>query len=145
MVTWRTTSDTVPLHNILIVSNQSENIEVWDALYRQRNCIVLPELNIMNALQSARHFKPALVLIDLDLPRSDRISMIKNLRSLSAGPILMLIEADTIDEIIEANQEGADECLVKPISPAALIAKSMNWLEHSHTRKQMSASVDMIL
>ena len=37
--------------------------------------------------------------------------------------ILMLITANTVDEIVEANQEGADECLVKPVNPAELLEK----------------------
>jgi DNA-binding response OmpR family regulator len=145
MVTWRTTADTVPLHSVLIVADQSENIEAWDALYRQRNCIVLPESNITDALQSARLIRPSLVLIDLDLPRSDRVSLIKSLRSVSPGPILMLIAAETIDEIVEANQEGADECLVKPISPAVLVVKSMTWLEHSQKKKSAPAMLGVTL
>ena len=31
----------------------------------------------------------------------------------------MLITANTVDEIVEANQEGADECLVKPVNPGS--------------------------
>src|SRR6185503_4311522 len=112
MVTWKTDVDTIPLHTVLIVSDQPENVAIWDTLFSQRNCIVLSESNISDALQSARLIGPSLMLIDMSLSKPDRTSLLEGLRAASRGPLLMLINANTVDEIVEANQEGADECLV---------------------------------
>ncbi len=130
MVTWKTEVDTIPLHTVLIVSDQKENVAIWDALFSQRNCIVLSESNVSDALQSARLIGPSLMLVDMRLPKSDRLTLLAGLREASRGPILMLIQANTVDEIVEANQEGADECLVKPVNPAVLVVKAMAWLGH---------------
>ena len=130
MVTWKTDVDTIPLHTLLIVSDRPENVAVWDALFNQRNCIVLSESNISDALQSARLIGPSLMLVDMSLSKSDRTYLLAGLRAASRGPILMLINANTVDEIVEANQEGADECLVKPVNPAVLVVKAMAWLGH---------------
>jgi DNA-binding response OmpR family regulator len=130
MVTWKTDVDTIPLHTVLIVSDRPENVASWDALFNQRNCIVLSESNISDALQSARLIGPSLMLVDINLSKSDRAYLLAGLRAASRGPILMLINANTVDEIVEANQEGADECLVKPVNPAVLVVKAMAWLGH---------------
>jgi DNA-binding response OmpR family regulator len=130
MVTWKTDVDTIPLHTVLIVSDQQENIAIWDTLFSQRNCIVLSESNVSDALQSARLVGPSLMLIDIRWPKSERLALLAGLREASRGPILMLINANTVDEIVEANQEGADECLVKPVNPAVLVVKAMAWLGH---------------
>jgi DNA-binding response OmpR family regulator len=130
MVTWKTNADTIPLHTVLIVSDRSEDIALWDALFNQRNCIVLSESNVSDALQSARLIGPSLMLVDMNLSKSDRTHLLSGLRAASRGPILMLINANTVDEIVEANQEGADECLVKPVNPAVLVVKAMAWLGH---------------
>jgi DNA-binding response OmpR family regulator len=130
MVTWKTDVDTIPLHTVLIVSDRPENVAVWDALFNQRNCIVLSESNISDALQSARLIGPSLMLVDINLSKPDRAYLLAGLRAASRGPILMLINANTVDEIVEANQEGADECLVKPVNPAVLVVKAMAWLGH---------------
>jgi DNA-binding response OmpR family regulator len=130
MVTWKTDIDTVPLHTVLIISDQHENIPVWDSLFNQRNCIVLSESNVSNALQSARLVGPSMMLVDMQLSKSDRDALLSGLRSASRGPILMLISANTVDEILEANHAGADECLVKPVNPAVLVVKAMAWLGH---------------
>jgi DNA-binding response OmpR family regulator len=145
MVTWKTDVDTIPLHTVLIISDQPENIAIWDALFSQRNCIVLSESNVSDALHSARLGGPSLMLIDLKLPKSERLSLLGGLRSASRGPILMLINANTVDEIVEANQEGADECLVKPVNPAVLVVKAMAWLGHGQRSQRAPAMLGVTL
>ncbi|HSL43312.1 MAG TPA: response regulator [Anaerolineales bacterium] len=145
MVTWKTDIDTIPLHTVLIISDQHENVAIWDALFSQRNCIVLSESNVADALQSARLIGPSLMLIDMNLSKSERISLIDGLRAASRGPILMLITANTIDEIVEANQEGADECLVKPVNPAVLVVKAMAWLGHGQRSERAPAMLGVTL
>jgi two-component system response regulator MtrA len=130
MIAWKTSSDTIPLHTVLIISDQPDNIAVWDTLFHQRNCIVLAENNISDAVQSARLVGPSLMLVDVKLSKSERTTLLKSLRSASRGPILMTVSANTVDDIVEANQAGADECLIKPVNPAVLIVKAMAWLGH---------------
>ena len=130
MVAWKTNNDTIPLHTVLIVSDQPDNVALWDTLFNQRNCIVLAETNVADALQSARLVGPSLMLVDMKISKSERASLLKSLRSASRGPILMTVSANTVDDIVEANQAGADECLIKPVNPAVLIVKAMAWLGH---------------
>ena len=145
MVTWKTGVDTVPLHTVLIISDQLDNVAIWDTLFSQRNCIVLSEANISDALQSARLIGPSLMLVDMNLSKSERTFLLNGLRSTSRGPILMLITANTVDEIVEANQEGADECLVKPVNPAVLVVKAMAWLGHGQRSERAPALVGVTL
>ena len=145
MVTWKTEVDTIPLHTVLIVSDQPENIAIWDALFSQRNCVVLSESNVSNALQSARLIGPSLMLVDMNVSKPDRTLLLNGLRATSRGPILMLITANTVDEIVEANQEGADECLVKPVNPAVLVVKAMAWLGHGQRSERTPAMLGVTL
>lgn len=145
MVTWKTDVDTIPLHTVLIISDQQDNIAIWDALFSQRNCVVLSESNVSDALQSARLLNPSLMLIDLNIPKTERAGLISGLRAASRGPILMLITASTIEEIVEANQEGADECLVKPVNPAVLVVKAIAWLGHGQRSERAPAVAGVTL
>jgi two-component system, OmpR family, response regulator MtrA len=145
MVTWKTDVDTIPLHTVLIVSDHPENVAIWDALFTQRNCIVLTETNVSDALQSARLIGPSLMLTDMNLSKTERTSLLTGLREASRGPILMLITANTVDEIVEANQAGADECLVKPVNPAVLIVKAMAWLGHGQRGERAPALLGVTL
>ena len=141
MANWKTDLDTIPLHTVLIISDQPENVRVWDGPFNQRNCIVLSESNVSNALQSARLVGPSLMLVDINLSKPDRTALLNGLRAASRGPILMLISANTVDEILEANQAGADECLVKPVNPAVLIVKAMAWLGHGQRSERAPSMV----
>jgi DNA-binding response OmpR family regulator len=145
MVTWKTDVDTIPLHTVLIASDQPENVAIWETLFTQRNCVVLSESKITDALQSARLIGPSLMLVDMNLSKSDRKLLLSGLRAASRGPILMLITANTVDEIVEANQEGADECLVKPVNPAVLVVKAMAWLGHGQRSERNPAMLDVTL
>ena len=136
MATWKTDVDTIPLHTILIASDRPENISVWENLFQQRNCIVLAESSVSAALQTARLVGPSLMLVDMNLPKKERNSMLKELQKASRGPILLLVSANTVDEVLEANQAGADECLVKPVNSAVLLVKAMAWLGHGERRRR---------
>jgi len=135
MATWKTNVDTIPLHTILIASDRPENVSAWENLFQQRNCIVLSESSVSAALQTARLVGPSLMLVDMNLPNQKRNAMLKELRVASRGPIILLVSANTVDDVLEANQAGADECLVKPVNPAVLIVKAMAWLGHGERKK----------
>lgn len=130
MATWKTDVDTIPLHTVLIASDHPENIPAMEILFQQRNCIVLSESNVANTIQTARLVGPSLMLVDMKLSKDKRNFLLKELRSASRGPIILVISASTAEDMIEANRAGADECLIKPVNPAVLIVKAMAWLEH---------------
>lgn len=143
MVTWKTNIDTA--HTVLIVSDQPDSVAIWTALFSQRNCIVLAEFKVADAIHSARLVSPTLVLVDIDVSKEKRTSLLKGLRSVCRAPILMLITANTVDEIIEANRAGADECFVKPVNPAVLVVKAMAWLGHGHRTERHTQPVSVTL
>ena len=143
MVSATTDIDTVPLHTVLILSDQPNTAAIWEPLFNQRNCIVLCESNVSNALQGARLVGPSLMLIDMQLTKSERASLLKNLREASRGPILMLVSANTAQEVFEANMSGADECLIKPVNPAVLVVKAMAWLGHGEKNDRFPAMMNL--
>lgn len=144
MATWKTDVDTIPLHTVLIASDQPENISALEPLFQQRNCIVLAETTVANALQTARLIGPSLMLVDMKLSKAARNSMLRELRAASRGPILLLTTANTVEEAMEANEAGADECLVKPVNPAVLVVKAMAWLGHGQRKKPITGPLNAL-
>jgi two-component system response regulator MtrA len=140
MVAWKSNSDTIPLHTVLIISDQSDNVAVWETLFNQRNCIVLIETNLGDAIQSARLVGPSLMLVDVKLSKTECAALLQGLRAASRGPILLMVSANTVEDIVEANQAGADECLIKPVNPAVLIVKAMAWLGHGEKSSRLPAA-----
>ncbi|WKZ46016.1 MAG: response regulator [Anaerolineales bacterium] len=128
MVAWKTESDTVPLHTVLIVCDEPGTIATWEPLLTQRNCIVLSESSVRTALQTARLVAPSLMLVDLQTTKKERTELLNGLRKASTGPILLLVSASTAQLALEANSSSADEYLMKPVNPAVLVIKAMAWL-----------------
>ena len=138
MAAWKTESDTVPLHTVLIICDEPGAVAAWDSLFNQRNCIVISETSVKNALQTARLVAPSLMLVDMKISNNERASLISGLRRASHGPIILLASADSVQEAIEATQLGADECLMKPVNPAVLVVKAMAWLGHGQRSERLS-------
>lgn len=67
--------------------------------------------------------QPELVLLDLNLPRRDGLSVCSQIRAAGDTPIIVLSVRSGDEEIVRALELGADDYLVKPFSPAQLVAR----------------------
>jgi DNA-binding response OmpR family regulator len=77
-------------------------------------------------LAAARSRAPALFVLDIRLPATDGIELVRTLRSIDACaqvPVLMLTGEGRLDRVVLAIQAGADDYLMKPFSPEQLTAK----------------------
>lgn len=75
----------------------------------------------------------ALILIDVYGPGLDGIELVKRIRGEAANPILLFSMCGEESYAIRAYQAGADECIIKPISPPLFLAKVRAWLRYSWT------------
>lgn len=75
------------------------------------------------ALATARHERPDLVVLDLNLPEMDGLDVCRALRRESDVPIIMLTaRVDETDRLIGL-ELGADDYITKPFSPRELVAR----------------------
>ena len=76
------------------------------------------------ALARAARGRPDLVVLDLMLPEIDGLEVMRRLRDGPAPPgvILLTAKGDESDRVIGLRQ-GADDYVVKPFSPAELVAR----------------------
>jgi two-component system alkaline phosphatase synthesis response regulator PhoP len=75
------------------------------------------------ALAAARHDRPDLVVLDLNLPGMDGLDVCRALRRQSAVPIIMLTaRVEETDRLIGL-ELGADDYISKPFSPRELVAR----------------------
>ena len=67
--------------------------------------------------------KPDLVIVDLGLPDGDGVDLIRDLRTWSGVPVIVLsARTDELDKV-EALDAGADDYLTKPFGVAELLAR----------------------
>jgi two-component system OmpR family response regulator len=77
--------------------------------------------------------KPDLLVLDLNLPGEDGLTLCRNLRAKSRLPIIMLTaRSDPVDRILGLEM-GADDYLAKPFEPRELLARIRSVLRRTHT------------
>ena len=76
-----------------------------------------------SAIVEASSHNPDIVLLDLGLPDMDGVQVIKNIRSWSNMPIIVISARSEDNDKIEALDAGADDYLTKPFSVEELLAR----------------------
>jgi DNA-binding response OmpR family regulator len=128
MVAWKSDTNFTGIHTVLIISQDAEMVNVWETLFEQKNCRVLSETSAVDALKTAHLLSPSLIVLDLVLSQPERVDLCRELRATTHGTLLLLAPKGNMTEIYEYLHAGADEFLSTPISPMALLIKSMAWL-----------------
>jgi DNA-binding response OmpR family regulator len=118
---------------VFVVCDQSDTAPIWGYMIREKGLVAILETSVQRAMDRAVEDVPDLIVIDVNTPHSQRIALCKQIRSLSASPILLFLPSSNETEMLEAYEAGADECVVKPISPAIFLAKIIAWARRSWT------------
>ncbi|QSA97167.1 two-component system response regulator KdpE [Methylococcus sp. EFPC2] len=74
--------------------------------------------------------KPDLIILDLGLPDTDGVEVVKAIRGWSAMPIIVLSARSSEQHKIEALDAGADDYLTKPFGLGELLARIRVALRH---------------
>jgi two-component system KDP operon response regulator KdpE len=76
-----------------------------------------------SALQVAHERMPDVILLDLGLPDIDGINVLKQLRSFTNVPVIVVSARSEPDDKVEALDLGADDFITKPFSIEELLAR----------------------
>ena len=81
-----------------------------------------------------------LIVLDLNLPGDDGLTLCRNLRAKSATPVIMLTaRSEPLDRIIGLEM-GADDYLSKPFEPRELLARIRSVMRRANSPAQNSAN-----
>lgn len=108
---------------ILLVEDDEINRQLLHKLLQNRGYRVLDAVNGLVALEVARRERPALILMDIDLPGLDGIGITRRVRedeTLSDTLIYMVTAFDTPEIRAAAFDAGCNEYLVKPLDAETL-------------------------
>jgi two-component system KDP operon response regulator KdpE len=81
-------------------------------------------------LIAAATHNPALIVLDLGLPDTDGIEILKKIREWYQKPIIILSVKNSEDDIINALDNGANDYLTKPFRTGELLARIRVALRH---------------
>jgi two-component system KDP operon response regulator KdpE len=103
--------DEADIRRFVRLTLQAEGHEVFEADGMQRGLI------------EAGTRRPDLVVLDLGLPDGDGVDLIRDLRTWSAMPVIVLSARSSEADKIAALDAGADDYLVKPFGAGELMAR----------------------
>ena len=108
---------------ILIVEDDAALREECKRLLELSDYEVATCENFTHAVEEASDAGADCVILDLKLPETDGLSVCRAIRAKSEVPIIVLTSSDSeFDEVMSMNV-GADDYVVKPYRPAALLAR----------------------
>ena len=90
---------------------------------RERERILAVDDDPQEATSLVRANDPGLVLLDLMLPGTDGMELMKEIREVSDVPVIFLSVNGQEEIIARAFEMGADDYVVKPFSPTELVAR----------------------
>lgn len=79
--------------------------------------------NGKEAIELVQTQQPDLVILDIVMPRKDGIETLRELRSFSSVPVIMLSAKGADTDKIRGLSLGADDYLAKPFNPDELVAR----------------------
>jgi DNA-binding response OmpR family regulator len=84
---------------------------------------VLTARNGAEGLEQVKAQEPELIVLDVLMPKMDGLEMLKELRSFSTIPVIILTAKGADTDRIKGLQLGADDYLPKPFNPDELVAR----------------------
>jgi two-component system OmpR family response regulator len=108
---------------ILIVDDDVKIVRLVQTYLEREGHRVTTAHDGRNALASMALDPPALVVLDLMLPEVDGIAVLRAIRRRDRTPVIVLSARGTARDRIEGLEEGADDYIPKPFSPAELVLR----------------------
>jgi DNA-binding response OmpR family regulator len=108
---------------ILIVDDEVRILNFLVSKLKSSGYDVLTAGNGLEGLEQVKAQEPDLVVLDLLMPRMDGLAMLKEMRSFSALPVIVLTAKGADTDRIRGLQLGADDYLPKPFNPDELVAR----------------------
>ncbi len=121
-MTTRTGAGTNAVH-ILVVEDEPSLRRFLVPTLTGQGYQVLTAATATEGLALARSHNPDLVLLDLGLPDLDGMEVLRQLRTWSRRPIVILSARTHERDKVRALDEGADDYLAKPFGAAELLAR----------------------
>lgn len=108
---------------VLVVDDEQGILDFLSSKLRASGYDVLTASNGVEALDQVQAQEPDLVVLDILMPRKDGFETLKELRTFSPVPAIILSAKGTNADKVKGLSLGADDYLAKPFSPDELVAR----------------------
>ncbi|NWK97660.1 DNA-binding response regulator [Sphingobium lactosutens] len=119
---------------LLVVDDDADIRELVVAQLQQENYRLLSASNLIELRQTLRDESVDLIVLDLNLPDGDGLSLCRELRAEGSDVQIMMVTArgSAIDRVLGL-ELGADDYLTKPFEPRELLVRIRNLLRRARS------------
>jgi DNA-binding response OmpR family regulator len=139
----RTPEQALRDRRVLVVEDDPTVREVACDYLRSAGYVVAAVADGVAALRSIERTPPDLVVLDRMLPGIDGLEVCRRLRAKSSIPVLLLTALGAPEERIEGLEAGADDYVVKPLSPRELVLRVTSILRRTITELSPEAPFEL--
>lgn len=126
---------------ILLVDDDATLLSVTEFALRRAGFLVITAPDGKQALRQWEDEVPDLILLDIQLPERDGLSVLRQIRDTSNVPVILLTVRSSDEDIVIGLELGADDYVVKPFSPKQLIARCRAVLRRATSVASQSLSI----
>ena len=108
---------------ILVIDDEPNVREIASAYLERHGFEVRTASDGLDGLRLALETNPALIVLDIMLPKLDGLEVLKRLRLERPIPVLLLSARGDVFDRVLGLELGADDYLSKPFSPRELVAR----------------------
>ena len=108
---------------ILVVDDDPKIVSLVKTYLEREGLRVVTAPDGRSALDAFNQLRPRLIVLDLMLPELDGLALLRIVRERSSVPIVMLSARGSVADRVLGINEGADDYLAKPFSPAELVVR----------------------
>jgi len=118
--------------SVLIIEDEENICNFIKASLRPQGYKITTAVTAAEGLSVINSGSCDLILLDLGLPDADGLEIIKQVRSWSSIPLIVISARTKEQEKVEALDLGADDYITKPFGTAELMARIRTALRHSN-------------
>ncbi|MBL0386397.1 response regulator transcription factor [Tumebacillus sp. ITR2] len=111
------------MQTILIVEDEKPIVRLLQAYLTRAGYLVEAAMDGDEALVAYGQLRPALVLLDINLPRRNGWGVLEEIRKLGSTPVIMLTARGDVTDRLRGLQNGADDYIPKPFDPDEVVAR----------------------
>lgn len=123
-------------HVVLVIDDEVQIRRLLRITLEANGYKVLEAASGQEGLVEAATRQPDIVILDLGLPDTEGVTVLKRLREWSRVPVVVLSVRDRDDDKIEALDAGADDYVMKPFSTPELLVRLRVALRHAQPREE---------
>lgn len=112
-----------PQNSIVVIDDESQIRKILSITLEAEDYKVIEAAKGKDGIVAVANFHPQLVILDLGLPDQDGFSVLKEIRTWSNVPVIILSVKNSEDDIVRALDLGADDYITKPFNTSELHAR----------------------